>query len=202
MALGRQVAQFLHSHVADGLDGPLGGRLGRWPGSRFGRRRSRPGVAKAAGQLHPEILDLVCDRGGTLTDRCIGEHVTQPATGLLPNLAEPVCEALQEICLCLSHVMPPFGTAYHPLLFIIGARIGYRQGTSSQTKGPSGAPAELLEIKRRIAVVHADRLTPGAGLIEGASSAGGRGGNWRAHRPMSRKSGSTMARAAPRTLGR
>jgi hypothetical protein len=53
--------------------------------------------------------------------------------------------------------------------FIIGARIGYRQGTSPQIKGPSGSPAELPEIKRRTALVHADPLTRGAGLIEGAA---------------------------------
>jgi hypothetical protein len=53
--------------------------------------------------------------------------------------------------------------------FIIGARISYRQGTSSQTKGPSGSPAEPPEIKRRTALVHADPLTRGAGLIEGAA---------------------------------
>jgi hypothetical protein len=97
-------------------------------------------VAKAACQLNPEILDFVCDRGGALPDRCVGEHVTQPATGLLPNLAETVHEALQDICLCLGHVMPPLGTTYLPLLFIIGARIGYRQGTSSQTKAPYDSP--------------------------------------------------------------
>jgi hypothetical protein len=45
-------------------------------------------VAKAACQLNSEILDFVCDRGGTLPDRCVGEYVTQPATGLLPNLAQ------------------------------------------------------------------------------------------------------------------
>jgi hypothetical protein len=62
-------------------------------------------VAKVACQLNPEIFDLVCDRGGTLPDRCVGEHVTQPATGLLPNLAEAVHEALQEICPRLRRVM-------------------------------------------------------------------------------------------------
>jgi hypothetical protein len=63
--------------------------------------------------------------------------------------------------------MPPLGRTYLPLLFIIGARIGYRQGTSSRTKGPFGSPAELLEIKQLRALVHADPLTRGAGLIEG-----------------------------------
>jgi hypothetical protein len=66
--------------------------------------------------------------------------------------------------------MPPLGTTYLPLLFIIGARIGYRQGTSSsRAKAPYGSPSELLETEPRRALVHADPLTRGAGLIEGAA---------------------------------
>jgi hypothetical protein len=95
--------------------------------------------------------------------------VTQPATGLLPNLAEAVHEALQEICLCLSHVMPPFGTTYLPLLFHHWRQDRPPAGHIVTDQRAIWLPAELPEIKRRTAIDNADPLTRGAGLIEGAA---------------------------------
>jgi hypothetical protein len=49
--------------------------------------------------------------------------------------------------------------------FIIGARIGYRQGTSSRTKGPSGSPAELSPASLFPLVLGQRALAVAAGVL-------------------------------------